>query len=439
MSSTPLSICWIRRDLRLEDQSALSAALQSGNPVLLLFIFDDQILEKLPARDARVVFLHQTLSRIKTRLRSYGSDIWVEKGKPLDVWKKLLTQFKVEKVFVSRDYEPYALERDSQIKDFLQTQSVDFQDFKDQVIFEKSEITKSDGSPYSVFTPYSKAWKAALHNPSPDFHFAEKNTEKHFANLFKIENLPFPSLAELGFLPTTISFPPAEISQQILLGYDQTRDFPYLSQGTSRLGLHLRFGTISIRRLAKAAFETNEKFLNELIWREFYMMILYHHPHTQYRAFKKEYDHIAWENNETQFQAWCEGKTGYLLVDAGMRELNQTGYMHNRVRMVVASFLTKHLLLPWQWGERYFAEKLLDFELASNLGGWQWAAGCGCDAAPYFRIFNPLEQQKKFDPNLVYVRKFLPEWNTPSYPKPIVAHQFARERAIERYKAGLAR
>lgn len=429
-----INIFWFRRDLRLRDNTGLSQALSSGMKVLPVFIFDTNILSKLTLKDdARVTFIHQQLLLLQQELQLQGGNLRVYCGKPLEVFKNLLTEYPIESVYYNRDYEPYALERDAAINDLLEQHAVDFRGFKDQVIFEKSEITKSDGKPYTVFTPYMKKWKERLNEYGipPEVQPAEINAGWH------PNDGVVPSLAEIGFKDNQkITLPGNQINPGIIKQYPQNRDFPAL-QGTSRLGVHLRFGTISIRELVHHALNFQETFLNELIWREFYMMILWHFPKVVTQSFKRAYDHIPWRNDALEFEKWCEGKTGYPLVDAGMRQLNATGFMHNRVRMVTASFLTKHLLIDWRWGEAYFAERLLDFELASNNGGWQWAAGSGCDAAPYFRVFNPILQAKKFDPQGTYIKKWVPEWNTSQYPEPMVDHAFARKRALETYKTTL--
>jgi deoxyribodipyrimidine photo-lyase len=434
--SSPIAIFWFRRDLRLDDNAGLYHALKSGLPVLPMFIFDTEILDLLEDKsDKRVQFIHQQIEILKGQLLQMGSDLVVYHGKPLEVWRQILSNNTVAKVFTNHDYEPYAQKRDGEILEFLKSKGCAFFSFKDQCVFEKSEIVKDDGSPYTVFTPYSKKWKAKL----SDFYLKPYPTEKYFTNFLKVkQSTVLPTLNQMGFNSTEFLFPKSEVSQSIVNTYHQTRNFPAI-QGTSRLGLHFRFGTISIRAKARKALALNETFLNELIWREFYMMILYHFPHVVKGSFRKEYDRIQWRNNEDEFKAWCEGKTGYPIVDAGMRELNSTGFMHNRTRMVVASFLTKHLLIDWRWGEAYFAKKLLDFDLSANNGGWQWAAGCGTDAAPYFRVFNPSLQMEKFDKDLVYTKHWVPELNTPYYPKPIVEHSFARNRCLEVYKSALAK
>lgn len=429
-----VSVFWHRRDLRLSDNAGLFKALKGSDPVQPLFIFDKTILEKLPKKDLRVQFIYDYVQKLKEEYNRLGVDLWVYFGNPEDVFREILLLEKVSTVYTNRDYEPYALERDKAIYELLKEQGVAFVGAKDHVIFEKDEVLKEDGLPYTVFTPYSRKWKSKL-NP---FYIKSYPVEKYLKNLNSGgEQTKIPGLSELGFEETpTVEFPANCVEDAILEKYHETRDIPSV-KGTSRLSVHLRFGTISIRELVARAETINESFLNELIWRDFYQMILFHFPQTVSDAFKPQYDRIEWENDEKLFAAWCEGKTGYPLVDAGMRELNETGYMHNRVRMVTASFLTKHLLIDWRWGERYFAEKLLDFDLAANVGGWQWAASCGCDSAPYFRVFNPTLQLEKFDPDRIYVRKWVKEFGSQTYPKPIVEHKTARERAIERYKQAL--
>lgn len=433
MPSTPVSVFWFRRDLRLDDNAGLYHALKSGLAVVPLFIFDKNILEQLNDRnDKRVIFIHRELERLNNELKAYGSALVVKYDTPLDAWNKILNDYTVEKVFTNHDYEPYAIQRDKEVHELLNARSISFQTFKDQVIFEGGEILKDDGTPYTVFTPYSKKWKAKL----TPFYYRSYPTLSYANNFYKSQPLDIPSLKSIGFEDSDVSFPERVAKRDIILHYGERRDFPAMN-GTSKLSVHLRFGTLSIRKLFKYSMNLNERYVNELIWREFYQQILFHFPHVVHRSFKPEYDLIQWDNNESHFKAWCEGKTGYPLVDAGMRELNATGYMHNRVRMVVASFLTKHLLIDWRWGEAYFAEKLLDFELASNNGGWQWAAGSGTDAAPYFRVFNPQLQMEKFDPDLEYVRKWVPEYGSDTYTAAIIAHDQARERVMKTYQAAL--
>lgn len=428
----PVSIFWFRRDLRLNDNHGLLQALQGQHPVLTVFIFDKNILDPLTDKaDKRISFIYQTLARLNEKLVKVGSSLFVINDTPLSAFKAICSSFDVKEVITNHDYEPYAIERDKQISEFLSSKNIAFCSFKDQVIFEKSEVVKSDDSPYTVFTPYSKAWKQKYNVQKPESY----NNNKLLGRFFKTAPFHFPSLNEIGFTPSSFDAPPPAIDRNTIIAYDKTRNIPYLD-GTTRLSVHLRFGTLSIRELVKMASELNEQWLNELVWREFFMMILYHFPRVVTESFRKEYDNIQWRNNEKEFVAWCKGETGYPIVDAGMRELNETGFMHNRVRMIVASFLTKHLLIDWRWGEAYFAEKLLDYELASNNGNWQWAAGSGCDAAPYFRIFNPTLQTERFDPKLLYIKKWIKNFNSYLMP-PIVEHEFARKRALAVYNAAL--
>lgn len=432
MSNTVLF--WHRRDLRINDNKGLFIALTSGLTVQPVFIFDKQILSNLPKDDQRVAFIYQEIQRLKQQYQSFGTDLLVLYGDPTHCIPDLCSKLACSHVFTNSDYEPYALTRDHQIKIKLSSLNCAFIGAKDHVIFEKSEITKDDGLPYTVYTPYANKWKKLLtEDHLAAFESSEQTHQLRQANEFT----SLISMEEMGFEDKIKTvFPSNLFPETIISNYHDTRNFPALA-GTSRLSIHLRFGTISIRALAACAQKHNATYLNELIWRDFYQMIIFHFPKTASNAFKPLYDLINWERNELHFQAWCEGKTGYPLVDAGMRELNETGFMHNRVRMVVASFLTKHLLLDWRLGEAYFAEKLLDFELASNVGGWQWAAGSGCDAAPYFRVFNPTSQQEKFDPTFSYIKKWVPEFGTSNYPKPIIEHTFARERVLARYKQAL--
>lgn len=432
MTRPQVTIFWHRRDLRLEDNASLFHALKGSYPVQPLFIFDTSILEHLPKKDARVEFIHLELRRLSDELRQRGSDLDVRIGRPQEIWKQLLDDYDVQEVWANRDYEPYALERDKAIYELLHEKGISFKVKKDHVIFEKDEVLKKDGKPYTVYTPYSRVWKDQLN----DFYLKSYPSEG-LHNWSPRAQMEIPSLAEIGFEPAGIPFPSREMNKKIIDTYDETRDIP-AKRGTTRLSLHLRFGTISIRTLARESSTLNEKYLNELIWRDFYQSILWHFPKVVEENFSKKYDGINWRNDEEEFEKWKKGKTGYPIVDAGMRELNKTGFMHNRVRMIVASFLTKHLLIDWRWGEAYFAEKLLDFELASNNGGWQWAAGTGVDAQPYFRIFNPYSQTDKFDKNRIYINKWVPEVNTELYPRPIVEHKFGFERALATYKEGIA-
>ena len=425
-----LSIHWFRRDLRLEDNKSIESALAGSSPLLPIFIFDQNILENLPRNDARLSFIHQQLERIHQKLKTMGSGLLVLQGDPQAVWKSLLKQYEINAAYWNKDYEPYARDRDSSIRNLLTANDVEVLEQKDQVIFEESEITKDDGKPYTVFTPYKKKWLAKLQ--PEDLKVQTSKSENSF---FQHEP-QFPSLESIGFPEPTFSTPEYDLSQ--VSTYAAERDLP-AADSTSRLGPHLRFGTISIRQIINQIHPKHEVFLSELIWREFFIQILFHFPEVISGNFRRKYDGIQWRNNDAEFDAWCRGETGYPMVDAGMRQLYQTGFMHNRVRMVVASFLCKHLLIDWCWGEAYFAEKLLDYELASNNGNWQWAAGTGCDAAPYFRVFNPTAQQKRFDPNFEYIKRWIPEYGTDEYATPIVEHRFARERAIVTYKQGLDR
>ncbi len=410
-------------------------ACQNEENVLPLFIFDSEILDKLENKtDARVQFIHDQISDIHEALKTYGSSIMVKNGKPLKVFTELTEEYEVQAVYTNRDYEPYARKRDAQVAGLLKDKGINFLDFKDQVIYEKDEITTEKGEFYKVFTPYSRVWLKKFKASNIETVSLDGRNN----SFYQTRPMPLPSLEEIGFEKSKIEIPNSEINKSLIKKYDKTRNFPAID-GTSRLGIHLRFGTISIRKLALEAARLNETYLNELIWREFYMTILYHNPQVVDKAFKPQYDRIPWRNDEKDFELWCQGKTGYPIVDAGMRELNETGYMHNRVRMVTASFLTKHLLIDWRWGEAYFAQNLLDFELSSNNGGWQWAAGTGTDAQPYFRIFNPESQMEKFDKEKKYIKRWIPEFGTENYPEPMVEHKKARERALETYKEALGK
>lgn len=442
----PIAIFWHRRDLRLHDNAGLYHALKGDLPVLPLFIFDGKILNDLSdKKDARVEFIHQHVTQLHSQLEALGSTIRVEHGSPAEVWKRLLDELPVGAVYTNHDYEPYALQRDEEVRRLLAERQIPLHTYKDHVIFERQEVVKDDGLPYTVFTPYSRKWRAALlsrtgqpSDAGASFYLKSYPNEQYFHRFASLPPAPLPSLESLGFERAGLPFPSAEVARSIIRNYDKTRDIPGIA-GTSRLGVHFRFGTISIREKARHALSLNDTYLNELIWRDFYAMILSNFPHVADRAFRPEYEHIEWRQDKNGLQRWRDGLTGYPLVDAGMRELAVTGYMHNRVRMVTASFLTKHLLIDWRLGEAWFAQKLLDFDLASNSGGWQWAAGCGTDAAPYFRVFNPTAQQEKFDPDLVYIRRWIPEYGTSRYPQPIVEHKMARERCLEVYKAGLGK
>lgn len=427
-----LTLFWFRRDLRIEDNVGLYHALKTSKEVLPLFIFDDHILSKLPKKDARIEFIFKALGDIDDAMKRNRRRLGLYRGDPKAILVLLIEQFPIDRVVTNHDYEPYARERDQAIQTCLAQKGVRFETYKDQVIFEKDEITKDDGSPYVVYTPYSRKWlqkwATTPLEPTPSEELLHKCTTAE---------LPTMTWEALGFGKTNINLPNYRFTPAVIDDYEATRNFPGLDQ-TSRLGVHLRFGTVSIRKLATAAAKrSNNTFLKELIWREFFMQILWHFPHTQQAAFKPQYDRIEWQNNEEDFNQWCAGQTGFPLVDAGMRQLNQTGFMHNRVRMLVGSFLCKHLLIDWRWGEAYFAEKLLDYEMASNVGNWQWVAGSGVDAAPYFRIFNPTEQIKKFDKQHIYIRKWVPDFEELSYPRPIVDHKWARERCLKVYKSAL--
>lgn len=433
------AIFWFRRDLRLTDNAGLHHALKSGKQITPIFIFDQSILEKLTDQsDARVSFLYSTLGDLKRQLVALGSDLKIYFGKPLEIWKKLVANENVKAVFYNRDYEPYAKSRDGEVTALLESYGAKVHSYKDHIIFESDEVLKSDGTPYTVFTPYKRKWLEHLKSELiRDSYFLKSyQTEQYYSGFAKTEVQDMMPLEALGFNQSTIQIPPKEVSPSIIKSYADNRNFPGI-EGTSRLGIHFRFGTLSIREKARKASQLSDTYLSELIWRDFYSQILDHFPHVTQGAFKPKYDNIEWRFNEEEFQKWCTGMTGYPIVDAGMRELNTTGHMHNRVRMITSSFLTKHLLMDWRLGEAYFASKLLDFDLASNNGGWQWASGSGTDAAPYFRIFNPHTQLDKFDKQRVYVTKFVKEYGTAAYPTFMVDHKMARERCLSTYKKGL--
>ena len=431
-----VSIFWFRRDLRLDDNVGFLEALKSDYPVLPIFIFDKEILDKLPKDDARVTFIYETLQKMRDRLQNdHTSSLALFYGKPIDIWKQILKDYEVKEVYTNRDYEPYAKKRDEEISSLFEEKDIDFKTFKDQVIFEKDDVVKGDGEPYIVYTPYKNKW---LETFNEDNDLKIHYTSQHLNNLVENSRLPNLTLSEMGFETSSLKIPDYDVTPTLIDNYEDTRNFP-AQDGTSRLGPHLRFGTVSVRKMVKKALaENNQVFWSELVWREFFMQILYHYPETVNTAFRKKYDRIDWRNNEEEFEKWKTGTTGFLLVDAGMRELNTTGYMHNRVRMLTASFLCKHLLIDWRWGETYFAEKLLDYEQASNVGNWQWAAGSGVDAAPYFRIFNPMTQVDKFDKERKYIKKFIPEYDTSEYPEKMVDHKEARERCLKTYKQALS-
>ena len=437
------NVFWFRRDLRLSDNAGLYHALKKGMNVKPIFIFDTEILDKLDDKsDARVTFIYDTINKLKSELEDIGSSLDVYYGKPAEVFKEISLNTDLLAVYTNRDYERYAISRDNEVESILASNGKQFYTFKDQIIFEKGEILKSDGTPYVVFTPYKRKWIERLESRKTQedsglsYYFKSYPTEKYFGNLMSFEGREVITLSKMGFERTDTRFPSQNVSQQTIKKYDEQRNYPAID-GTSKLGVHFRFGTISIREKARKAQTLNDVFLSELVWRDFYSMILQHFPKVEDQSFREKYEAIEWRNNEKEFDAWCKGQTGYPIVDAGMRELNNTGHMHNRVRMVVASFLTKHLLIDWRWGERYFAEKLLDFDLASNSGGWQWAAGCGTDAAPYFRIFNPYTQADKFDKKRQYIKKWVPEEGSDKYVGPIVDHKEARERCLATYKSAL--
>jgi len=432
MDKQEIAVFWFRRDLRVKDNHGLFRALQSGLPVLPVFIFDSNILNNLEQNDSRVSFILRQVQDLQDLFEKQGSTFWIYHGTPEDAFKRLMTEYKLIEVYANQDYEPYARQRDKRVEELLKDEGIVFKMYKDHLIFHEDEVVKADGSPYTVFTPYSKKWLSLLANDACTPFPSESNLDR----LLKTSALRKYHHPDLGFRHGPYQAPPLLLEEEVLREYAEKRDFPAL-EGTSRIGVHLRFGTISIREVTAMAIQCSPVFLNELIWRNFYMDILWHFPHVERLSFKPEYDFIPWLNSEKDFARWRRGTTGFPLVDAGMRELRETGYMHNRVRMVTASFLCKHLLIDWHWGESWFAEKLLDYELASNNGGWQWAAGSGCDAAPYFRVFNPVLQQQKFDPDFAYIKKWVPEFGTPDYPQPMVDHKTARGRAVRVYRQGL--
>jgi len=433
--SKKVNIFWFRRDLRLDDNAGLKAALQDNLPVLPIFIFDSEILEKLPEDDARVTFIFEELQKMRNSLQQdHGSSIAMFHGTPEKVFKELISDYEIENVFTNRDYEPYAKERDKNIAKILSDNDIEFEDFKDQVIFEKDEVVKKDGDPYVVYTPYKNVWREKFSKIDLDFHY----TTRYMDNFYQNSRLPNLSLSDIGFKKSSLKVPDYKVTPGLIKHYKDKRDYP-AKDATSRLGPHLRFGTVSVRQMIRDADKQHNKtFLDELVWREFFMQILFHFPDTVTDAFKKKYDRIEWRNNKEEFELWKNGKTGYPLVDAGMRQLNESGFMHNRIRMLVGSFLCKHLLIDWRWGEAYFAEKLLDYEMSSNVGNWQWVAGSGVDAAPYFRIFNPTTQIEKFDKNEEYIKEWVSEYGTDDYPEKMVVHKEARERALQTYKEAVS-
>ena len=427
-----LVIFWFRRDLRLKDNAGLFHALNENDKVLPIFIYDKNTLDKLNKSDHRVDFIEYSLKKLNDLLKKNNKSISIYYGKPVKVFSELIKKYNVTKVYSNKDYTPYSIKRDKKVEELLKVNNIDFNSYKDHVLFEKYEVVKDDNTPYKVYTPFSRKWLIKMSENKIDFFNSEKYIHKFFN-----EKRRFLSLKEIGFEKSVLSPLNLNLSSDTINNYEKTRNFPYVN-GTSKIGLHLRFGTISTREMIiKAEVSKNKTFLKELVWREFFQQILFHYPHTLNKSFKPKYDRIEWLNNENQFKKWCSGQTGYPLVDAGMRELNQTGFMHNRVRMLVGSFLCKHLLIDWRWGEAYFAKKLYDYETASNVGNWQWVAGCGVDASPYFRIFNPHEQIKKFDKNLIYTKKWVPEFESDQYVEPIVIHKDARERCLLTYKKAL--
>ena len=422
------NIFWFRRDLRLDDNVGLNSALSSGNPVLGIFIFDEDIIENLPNDDARISFIYQKLEEINKRLNTVNSSLLVIKGNPINVFKNLIKEYEIENLYSNLDYEPYAIDRDKKISDLLKKNKIHHFQYKDQVIFGPTEILKENSLPYTVFTAYKNKWLSKFKQES-----ISTEIFLNFSNFLKIKN-QFPLLSEIGFLKSKIKV--VDFNLESIRNYSSQRDYPFLNAGTS-LSVHLRFGTISIRHVINSIPNNETTFLSELIWREFFMQILFHFPYVVNSNFKKKYDEIQWKNDKKDFQNWCDGKTGYPIVDAGMQELKITGYMHNRARMIVAGFLCKHLLIDWRWGERYFSLKLLDYELSSNNGNWQWAAGTGCDSAPYFRIFNPITQQNRFDKDFIYIKRWIKDFDKENYIESIVEHDFARKRALQAYKLAL--
>ena len=427
------TIFWFRRDLRINDNKGFFEALNGKNKVIPIFIYDSKIIDKLYKDDHRLTFIQNALGGINNAMKRNRCTLGIYRGSPEAVFEKIIREFPIEKVITNHDYEPYAMERDEAIKQLLKAQDIDFITYKDQVIFERNEVVKDDGTPYKVYTPYSRKWLAKYQAEGLE-HFP---SEDLLDNIYNENPLPQTDLKEMGMQSSSLNPVAYKFDDELIDQYEATRNFPSIDK-TSRLGVHLRFGTQSIRKLiSKSASRENQTFVKELIWREFFMQILWHFPHTVNQCFKKQYDRIEYRNNEEEFEKWCQGKTGYPLVDAGMRQLNRTGFMHNRVRMLTASFLCKHLLIDWRWGEAYFAEKLFDYEMSSNIGNWQWSSGCGVDAAPYFRIFNPHEQIKKFDKSLEYIKTWVEDLEQPTYPEPIVEHKFARERCLKMYKLAL--
>ncbi len=430
-----VTLFWFRRDLRLEDNAGLFYALKEKSQVLPVFIFDTEILKHLDdPKDVRVTFIHQTVEALKQELQQIGSDLLVCHGTPEKVFAQLAKDYDVEAVYTNNDYEPAAIKRDAAIEKWATKNKIEFKSYKDQCLFEKDEILTDAKKPYTVYTPYKNKVLKTLNA----FYLKSYRNKKYEKSYKKISQpAKMVCLKDLGFEKSQQSFPSVKLSLETVKNYSARRDFPAEEKGTTHLGLHLRFGTVSVRELARQGLKHSPVWLSELIWRDFFMQILWHFPHVETKSFRPEYDKIKWRTSKADFKKWCEGKTGYPMVDAGMRELNETGFMHNRVRMITASFLCKHLLIYWYEGERYFAKKLLDYDMAANNGNWQWAAGSGCDAAPYFRIFNPEAQGDKFDKDQKYVEKWIPELHTKDYPEPMIDHNEARGRCLQAYTEAL--
>ena len=425
-------IFWFRRDLRLDDNHALFKALKSGYDVLPIFIFDSNITNKLNQNDHRLNYINNVLDGLNKRLSENKKKIYIYKGDPIEIISKLIIKLKIKEIYLNKDYEPYAIDRDDKIEKLCVANNVSYNSFKDHVIFEEDQIVKKDGTPYVVYTPYSRKWIEKFQSNQLDSYPSELNLGS-FVDSDKIREVNY----LMEFEKNIISPKTYNLNNDLIDKYEETRNFPALDS-TSRIGVNLRFGTVSTRKIVKTSSErSNNTFLKELIWREFFIQILWHFPHTTEKSFKDKYERIEWRNDMDDFKLWCDGKTGYPIVDAGMNQLNKTGFMHNRLRMVVGSFLCKHLLIDWKLGEKYFADKLFDYEQASNVGNWQWVAGCGVDAAPYFRIFNPEEQQKKFDKELQFIKKWIPNYDKDNYINKIVDHKFARERCLNTYKKAL--
>ena len=425
-------IFWFRRDLRLDDNHALFKALKSGYDVLPIFIFDSNITNKLNQNDHRLNYINNVLDGLNKRLSENKKKIYIYKGDPIEIISKLIIKLKIKEIYLNKDYEPYAIDRDDKIEKLCVANNVSYNSFKDHVIFEEDQIVKKDGTPYVVYTPYSRKWIEKFQSNQLDSYPSELNLGG-FVDSDKIREVNY----LMDFEKNIISPKTYNLNKDVIDKYEETRNFPALDS-TSRIGVNLRFGTVSTRKIVKTSSErSNNTFLKELIWREFFIQILWHFPHTTEKSFKDKYERIEWRNDMDDFKLWCDGKTGYPIVDAGMNQLNKTGFMHNRLRMVVGSFLCKHLLIDWKLGEKYFADKLFDYEQASNVGNWQWVAGCGVDAAPYFRIFNPEEQQKKFDKELQFIKKWIPNYDKDNYINKIVDHKFARERCLNTYKKAL--